>query len=233
MSTVVCVLRSGGEFGPRDVARLADGLSQHAPSSTLVIYSDVALDTVPCRGITGIQNTLVDDWPSWWAKMELFRHPGPVLYLDLDTVIVGDLAPLFAAVESLPRDRLMMLRNFYDERCGSGVMGWSGDMRWLTEAFERALAGDFVFEQRGQRTYLVAGTKAYRGDQEWITRAVLDSGRFISIAQDLCDGIVSYKVGMQAKNLRTPPPGTRLVVFHGAPRPSEIRPEPKWMARAS
>nr|WP_145924153.1 hypothetical protein [Halomonas elongata] len=41
---------------------------------------------------------LAHGWPGWWSKLELFRpHGGDLLYLDLDTVVRGDLQPLIDA----------------------------------------------------------------------------------------------------------------------------------------
>ncbi len=40
------------------------------------------------------------DWPGWWSKLELFNpeHPdigsSDLLYIDIDTVITGDIRPL-------------------------------------------------------------------------------------------------------------------------------------------
>jgi alpha-N-acetylglucosamine transferase len=47
---------------------------------------------VPCERIP-----LTHNWPGWWSKLELFRpgiFKGRVLYIDLDSIIIGDLSPL-------------------------------------------------------------------------------------------------------------------------------------------
>ena len=67
----------------------------------------------------------------WYAKLELFRLTGPVLYFDLDTVITGDLTDL----AQYPH-RFTMLRDFtHLESPASGVMAWHGDYRWLLDDF--------------------------------------------------------------------------------------------------
>lgn len=109
--TVACVLKSGGDFDAEYVERLRDGVSKHLGPHRFVCLSDVP---VPCERIS-----LKHDLPGWWSKMELFRPDtglGDIFYLDLDTVIVGDLSPLLdmdrprlidgqdSSVMSLPKD---------------------------------------------------------------------------------------------------------------------------------
>lgn len=74
--TPVCVLRSGGDFGPEHVQWLA----RQVPGLTCL--SDVAVPGVETR-------PLLHDWPGWWAKMEMFGPAlqGDVLMIDLDTVV--------------------------------------------------------------------------------------------------------------------------------------------------
>jgi hypothetical protein len=80
--TPVTVLRSGGEYKPEHVQRLAS----QVPG--LVCLSDVDIPGVPTV-------KLQHNWPRWWAKMELF---GPafdtdILHIDLDTTVLGDIKP--------------------------------------------------------------------------------------------------------------------------------------------
>ena len=87
MTNVACVLRSGGPYDASYVARLRDGVERHLPSARFVCLSDVE---VPCERIP-----LATSWPRNWAKIELFTPglwDGPVLFIDLDTDVVGDRA---------------------------------------------------------------------------------------------------------------------------------------------
>lgn len=77
MVTNICVLRSGGDFKPDHVIRLA----KQVPN--LVCLSDVEIEgvkTIPLKY----------DWPKWWAKLELCRPDirGDLFYLDLDTTVL-------------------------------------------------------------------------------------------------------------------------------------------------
>ena len=88
--TVACVLKSGGDFTPEHVYALKNALNEHLPEHRFYCFTDV--DCMPVWMIP-----LIHDLPGWWSKMELCRPdeiPGTVLYIDLDTVILGDLSPL-------------------------------------------------------------------------------------------------------------------------------------------
>lgn len=115
MVTNVCVLRSGGDFLPEHVQRLA----RQVPD--LVCLSDV-----PVEGVKTIQ--LQHDWLGWWAKMEIYRPDikGDVFYLDLDTTVYK--------MPAMP-ERDCVLTDFGDRNViGSGLM-------YLTEA-KRAVIWD-------------------------------------------------------------------------------------------
>lgn len=103
MVTNLCVLRSGGDFKPEHVHRLA----KQVPD--LVCLSDVEID-----GIKTIP--LKYDWPGWWAKMEMFRPDikGDIFYLDLDTTVLK--------MPAMPTNDTV-LTDFGDSRViGSGLM---------------------------------------------------------------------------------------------------------------
>jgi hypothetical protein len=134
------------------------------------------------------------DWLGWWAKMELFALPGPVLFFDLDTVIVRDIQPL---VELVRHDPFVILRDFYRGRSNrnamqSSMMWWSGDMSRLTADFEAE-----------PRFYL-------GGDQEWLEQHY--TGEF-AFWQDVAPrAIGSFKASPRTQN-------ERVIIFHGQPRP--------------
>lgn len=120
MITYACVLRSGGIYTAEWVRKLSRAVGFYASRPhRFVCLSDV---DVPCERIE-----LSSDLPGWYAKLELFRpglFDGPVVYLDLDTLVIGDLTPL----EAIADGPLAMLSDFYQPRmAASGVMAWSHD----------------------------------------------------------------------------------------------------------
>ena len=202
-TVVACVLRSGGEYGPWHVAWLRDQCAKHLPGIPFVCFSDI---DVPCERVR-----LAYTYPGWWSKLEVFltdRLPGDVLYLDLDTVIVGNLQPLLGGKTTCLADfnrpstlqsSIMYLTEF-DRRCLWHE--WSRDPAWHMERFKVG------------------------GDQDFVEEVLNDWRRW----QDVLPGaFVSYKVDMKAKGLTEPPAGARVVVFHGQPRPWQV--EANWIPK--
>ena len=194
---IVCCVKVGDPFGPEYVNRLAAMVARHAtrPHRFLCLTDDpagVACDTSP----------IGTDLPGWWAKLVLFQpHPAlageRVLYLDLDTVLVGNIDSLLDY-----RGDFAILRDFYRPTgYGSAVMAFeAGWGRTIWEQFQR----DPAFVMR-----------MLHGDQEWIETVVEEADRW----QALCPGLIgSYK----ADGLSHGPKGFHAVCFHGWPKPHDV-----------
>ena len=194
--TVACVLRSGGDYHPEHVQALATGVATYLPDAHFVCLSDVDVPNVETK-------PLLFDWKGWWSKIELFSpgtFRGRVLFMDLDTVVVGDLSEIAAYA-----GEFCIVRDFYvPARPQSCLMAWDADgdvARRIWDAFradpERHMA-------------------EHRSDQEFL-RTVIgdDADKF----QDLYpEQVVSYKVHVRGKRM---PKGARIVCYHGRPRPWE------------
>lgn len=149
---------------------------------------------------------LVHGWPGWWSKLELFSPSlpdAPTLFLDLDTVLVGDCADVVRAVAE-GDTKFAILRDVYRGRANpmamqSSVMFWSG---------RDSIAG--VYEKFTADP--AAAMKRFRGDQDFLESAV--SGAMY--LQDLTLGFCSFKRDVQRRGLL---PKDRVVFFHGRPRP--------------
>jgi hypothetical protein len=142
------------------------------------------------------------DWPGWWSKLELFRPDicGDFLYMDLDTVVTGDIAEFWTL------DQSALLSDLYRP-----AMAQSGVM-YLTEA-DRAR----VWRDLG-KAGVNATMRRYRGDGEFLRDAMPDALRL----QDVFPGrIVSYKGAKVAA--RGVPKGATLCCFHGRPRPRDVK----------
>lgn len=90
--TVACVLWVGDfmerHYGPDDVYRLRGMVERHLSAP----YTFVCLSNVDVPGVEVIP--LRNNWPGWWAKVELFApwfQPTRCLYIDLDVLITGSL----------------------------------------------------------------------------------------------------------------------------------------------
>ena len=135
MLTVACVEWGNYQGRGRDyVARLQAMAARHLS----VPHRFVCLQpNVP--GLTG-----------WWNKVELFRpgvFEGRVLYLDLDTVIVGNLDGLVQQTGIIHLKRWGWAKNVY----GSGCMVW-----------------DAGAHQQIWRRFDASVPRQFDGDQNWI-----------------------------------------------------------------
>lgn len=208
-TTVVCVLRSGGDFRPEHVKELFLQVVQHWPEDGTSPNCAVLTDTAPeLYGLLGdlgvVRIPLCHDYPRWWSKLELFRPDlleklGDILYFDLDTVIVGDLGDIVQV------SYLTMLADFYrPDRLASGMMFLPRRVR--TAVWERWWPD------------AVGHMRHYRGDQEFLQVAWAGKAERW---QDLLPGqVISYKAHVQRN--RQALEAARVVCFHGRPRPWQL-----------
>lgn len=192
---VAFVLRSGGEYRSEHVERLAMQVRSHLPGAEFICLSDV---DVPVERIP-----LKHDWPGWWSKLELFRPDieGDLLFMDLDTAIVGGLEDIAAA------DGPVIMRDVYRPHgLQSSIMAIPQEIKGqVWQAFTAA-------SERHMRRYRRGGDQAFLENHTTIRWR-----RW----QDICPGqLVSYKADV--KRLGHVPAGTRAVVFHGKPHPWEV-----------
>ena len=138
------------------------------------------------------------DKPGWFAKIDLFqpdRFTGRVLYLDLDSSVIGSLDEI--AMYPSP---FSIIRNFKEmkepdkARFNSSVMSWdAGEADHLYTNFTPDVMDRM------------------NGDQDWISEQIPYADTF---PKNWC---VSYKVRRYAK-LNTMPSDTRVVCYHGFPK---------------
>jgi hypothetical protein len=142
----------------------------------------------------------------WMNKLALFK-PGVfeegerVFYLDLDTVIAGGLDDI-AAYDG----EFAMLEDFlFPQLRASGVMAWRGGFG--AHIWESYAAAGFPQDVRFEGY-------TFGGDGAWIMK---HAGR-MDVLQDLYPNqFASYKASGGVLS-----PHTRLVCFHGSPRPHEV-----------
>lgn len=185
------VLRGGREYTVEHVHKLRDMVQEHAPEMQFVCLTD---SSPQCERIP-----LEKNYPGWWAKMELFKLQGPVLYMDLDTVICGDMSHW---IDQIKHSNFAILRDVYrGERepyaMQSSIMYWSGDMSDIWEEF--SANSDFSHPN---------------GDQGWLEQHLGD----VLYIQDVTDDVVSYKAHIQKGYDKHK---ANVIFFHGKPRPWE------------
>lgn len=195
--TIACVLRTGGDYDAEYVNRLSWAASRYDPGAAFVCLSDVKLDIPTIR--------LESQYPGWLAKLELFRKGlfvGPVVYVDLDTIITGSLRRFARSTPGFT-----MLSDFYHpEKAASGVMSWYGDYSHIYERFDIRHIPHF------------SKFAPYGGDAGWIVREMGHLPDRFSHG----NAILSYKVDIRHKDRARYSKETSLICFHGKPRPSAV-----------
>ena len=169
------------------------------------------------RQIDGVECLIPDEiWPGWWSKILLFRYGATEqnLYLDLDSVVVGDLAPLLS-------DQLSAPANWAQSGHGgvqSSVMAWTGDYSHIADAFNPKLLKDDPRHPFGRYN-----NTDWWGDQGFLTGLLGEpgAGKIKPMA-----GVYSYRYHCQ----NGPPSDASVVAFHGIPKPVEVNEE--WVLKA-
>jgi hypothetical protein len=131
MINIVCVLRQGGKVGYdlTWVEKLKSAVSRNLdiPHKFICLSDcDVSVDRIP----------LIDAGSGFWSKLELFRpglFNGPVLYIDLDTIICGNITPI---VEKIKNEKFLMWQDLDNGIHSSAIMFWNGDYSFLWDLYK-------------------------------------------------------------------------------------------------
>ena len=218
---IVCVLRSGGDYGVEHVEKLFWCCRKHVLGDfnfwcyTDLYPSDFMDPVFFHRGFHWVG--LEDNWPGWWSKFELFRKnpwlTGPRLYLDLDTVVTGRLDDLFCYFNKdlVTFDAMKKRACSRNELC-SGVMWWEKDLSVIYDAVKpiveaRMQSPDTLFQ--------------YPLEQEILRDLVKEHGFSLDNFSNQTPGkVLSYKYDKVGD---TVPEDARIIAFHGKPRPWDVK----------
>lgn len=192
MITVACCYKYGDGFTPEYVDKLQENVEQHLNTD----YEFVVV--TPSRN-------LPPKAKGFWIKLELFkkdRFNGPIVYLDLDTIIVGEVTEIFTYPHKFT------MGTDWQKHTGpnSTFMAWDGtqDLSHLDVPFDWQIMNRYT---RGGRW----------GDQWFVFEKV---GLPITWLDTLFPGaLVSYKFTVSRVGL---PSSAKIVAFHGSPRPHNI-----------
>jgi hypothetical protein len=201
MIVVLCVCKSGAEYNEDWVRKLKDGVARNLT----VPYEFKCLSDIDVPNRIPLKHK----WPGWWSKIEVFREvTGPTLYLDLDTVVTGNIDWITQT------EGFSAIRNFHDPNMiGSAVMWFSGPLRKVYDRFcEKPFKWIEYHERKKDGPYL--------GDQAFIWDTL---GREVKTFP--MDSIKSYKFHCK----QGLPEGTSLVCFGGKPKATEVKAD--WLER--
>ncbi|MEQ8817354.1 MAG: tetratricopeptide repeat protein [Thalassobaculum sp.] len=196
--TVACV-KHGTKYGPDYVNRLYAMVRRHLPGDwRFVCHTDDPSGLRPEVGVIDISRTGLR---GWWTKLALFDPATPiadrtVLYLDLDTVVVGD------------------LRFIGELKVGFHIMehpdapGFNSSVMLFDRAFAAPLHRDFRQQDMDRLP----------GDQDWIEECMPGIDTFPHGLAHVYRGL---HPDLDSPGLaRT---GIRIVTFPTEPKPHQIR----------
>lgn len=166
---------------------------------------------------------------SWWYKLQLFRedlHRGPLLYLDLDTVIVSDLdwilpcnTDYFWAIHDFKH---LWKKNW--QGLNSSIMWFDTQQwAWIWDTFSRSNLKQIMRENHGDQDYL---NKLIPPEK----KRFFPENKISSYRWQVLDGGYDFKRRVH----RQPDSGahidqdTSLIIFHGNPKPHQIQ-DPKLL----
>lgn len=221
-----CVIH-GDAYDWTYVDRLYNMLNRNlTPGIRMHVYTE-AERAVPSHMI----KHCLQDWPevnrpkkAWWYKMQLFNpehHAGTMLYLDLDTVITGNLDWIQAL-----NTRYFWTINDFRYLWKPGFQGINSSMMWWDTQNYSHIWNGFVSHN------LQTMTRKYHGDQDYLTAVLdrrylkfFDRERIQSWRWQAFDGGMNFaKRRHNAPNTGTTiAPDTSVLVFHGSPKPHEIQ----------
>ena len=220
MISIICVLKTGGDYDKRYVFALLNACKKYINENFAFkcFTDDENFLKDPDEGsiLTYITNKkilfsmikLEKGYKGWWSKFEIFRNKGINLYFDLDTVILSGLDEIIQIVKELKDTEFLAMKRLNPlrwEREGmftSGIMGWNGDFRFMFD--------DFRYEN--------ALGPSIRGDADIIYKMLKHRNIIIQYLQDQFQGLYSYKRHCLCKI----PEDAKIVCFHGKPRPHEV-----------
>lgn len=177
-----------------------------------------------------VKHTL-EEWPgvagprkSWWYKMQIFNplhHAGPLLYFDLDTVIVGniDWIPNLSIRYFWANRDFRSLWRPYHRGINSSVMWWDTQRNdWIWNEFKKRDINHLI--------------KQYAGDQDYISDLLTERDlryflpqKAVSWRWQCLDGGLDFRTRKYLEpNTGTKiAPETSILIFHGSPKPHEVQ----------
>lgn len=197
MYNVIC-LKWGTKFSPEYVNRLFYGVRRNTTlpftfhcftDDATGLHRDIKIHDLPYKNIEG-----------WWQKLYLFSNElpieGRVLFLDLDTLVVGNIDQIISQSTGF-----IVLRDMFAQKSdnvGSAVISF--EIGKHTHIWD-----EFIKNPQAAIRSLHP-----HGDQRWIQKQQLDRQYW----QDLFPSqVISFKVQCRAGL----PPTARLVCYHGKP----------------
>jgi len=211
----ICVYKTGGDYDGIDYVDRLRGMVHRNLS---VDHRFICLTDDPdllkrSSDEADMYFPLIHGWEGWWSLIEIFRFVGPCMMMGLDTVIVDSLDPLADFIKTLDNQDFAMIKPFSPGRrngqWASGITAWNGDWYWLYNEFKSAPSEYMQF---------------HKLEQMYTCSQLISKGIKVKEIQSYVTGVKSFK----RHCYRALPKNSRIVLFHGPPRPHEVK-NLKWL----
>lgn len=191
VAAVALVYKTGGDYSLEYVDRLTRSCLQFGASHVVCLSDDTAVADI-CEHIP-----LVNDWPGWWSKLELFLHLKSALYFDLDTIVNRSIKPILKYNHTFT-----MLKGFTknNHRGASGVMAWNGDYSYIAKTFRKELIPIYSIPNVSW------------GDQDWINDR-------LQLAPEYFQDLFPKQIVSRKKTNKYHRRFASVICYHGKPRP--------------
>lgn len=220
---LICV-HSGNSYAPEYVLNLWKGATINSCATfEFYVFTDNVQQHPQDLGWHFVQlpNWSITGFKPWWYKLEIFNHRhqllGNNLYIDLDTVIVGNIDDFWQYYPAEFRICHDFNRAFSKNInwSNSSIMAWPGNsMSWLHSEFSKDMQ-NIVKRNRGDQDFIHAQT---RQTQKWWPRKWAMSWKW----EVKHGGLQSPQGNYYSDQAYIIHPDTRIVVCHGKPDPHEI-----------
>jgi hypothetical protein len=211
--TVACVWRSGGVYDHHDYL---GPLSRAVARNLSAPHRFVCLTDHDGPMPAGVERiALHHRWPRYWSKVELFRpglFTGPVLYLDLDTVVCGPIDDVAASPEPV-----LAAWDLKRGWLNSSAVRWSVDLSFV---HARMVADP-------PRTMAAFQDAAFYGDQGLLQDEMMRRNVPWRWMQDAFGPAVQWHPTTTRGGAA--PAGCAIAMWYGHPKPHEVRSD--WLAQ--
>lgn len=212
MINIVC-FKWGREFSPDYVNNLYNSIKRNTTVPiNFICYTENPME-LECE-----TRPFLEPLPHWWYIIGLFnpKHgfKDKVVYLDLDTIVTGNIDHIISLDKSFAT-----IRDFYRPNgLQTAYIMWEPD--WGSFIWNK-LAEQFPPKKYNKLLGYAGGTNAF------LERSVGTGDNVCRLQDEFPEELISYKVHIK------PTPDfkitkEKLVFFHGKPRPHEVRNLP-WM----
>ena len=211
MLKILTVFKTGGIYEEYHVLKIKNMLEKYVN----IPYEFICLTDIESTKYKTMK--LSENAKSWFSKLELFQINGPCFYIDLDTIICGNIDKILRnCLES--KSSLITLNDpvLRKDYIGSGIMFWRADLNTVFEEFknntEKYLDPKTVW---GNKQALQPF-----GDQNVLRHILKQYDINYSFFQEQCQSIVSFKINID-HGRKFDRNKHKIVYFHGKPRPWE------------